>query len=406
MKQDFLIVWRSLRESPRRALFVVANIILGVVVVALIDGYATSMFRGMRDGLVQSGLGHAQIFAAELQEKGNLQSVNVTMSAEAADQALSAVLASGSVIAAAPRLEASVMATNGDASQVGTMIGMDPDAEALISSGLRVTEGRELFADDTGKVLMGAGLSQALELQVGDTLTILGNTLDGILNAADYEIVGIVSTGNRSADARLMYATLDTAQAFLFTQDVTRIAVLLDSHEALAPFLLETAPALPEGTQLHDWRSLEPSFGEVVDLFSAIFLGIKLSISLFVALAVGNTIAICVVERTHEIGMARAMGDQRSDITRRFALEGVALGIVGTIAGLLAALTLGWALNNAGLNMPTPPGATQDYPLRFILTPMNLTLVGTLAIVIAFLASLSPAAKAAKTPITEALRHV
>lgn len=406
MKQDAIIVWRSLRESPRRALFVILNIILGVVVVSLIDGYATSMFRGMRDGLVQSGLGHAQIFAAELQEKGNLQSVNVTMSDDTATTALDAILTSDHVIAAAPRLEASVMATNGDASQVGSMIGMDPDAEALISSGLRVTDGRELFHDDENKVLMGAGLSQALELGVGDTLTVLGNTIDGILNAADYEIVGIVSTGNRAADARLMYTNLATAQGFLFTQDVTRIAVLLDSHDALPAFMTRTAPMLPGHVALHDWRTLEPSFGEVVDLFSAIFLGIKLSISLFVALAIGNTIAICVVERTHEIGMARAMGDQRGDITRRFALEGMALGLVGTAAGLVAALALGWLLNNAGLNMPTPPGATQDYPLRFILTPFNLTLVGALAILIAFLASLSPAAKAAKTPITEALRHV
>lgn len=406
MKQDLIIVWRGLLESPRRAAFVIANIIFGVVVVALIDGYATSMFQGMRDGLIQSGLGHAQIFASDLEERGNLQSVNVTLDAVQIDTTMAALKADPSVVAVSRRIETSAMATNGDVSQVGTVIGIEPEEEAVISSGLRVIEGRELFSDDTRQIIIGEGLSDALRLGVGDELTLVGNTIDGTLNAFDLEIIGIFSTGNRAADARLMYVTLQTGQEFLFTQDITRIVTMFDDIENVNSGVANLRAELPPGATVNDWRKLEPYYGEVVDLFSTIFLGIKSAILIFVALAIGNTIAICVVERTHEIGMIRAIGDQKYEITRRFTLEGVLLGLVGTILGIVLVLVLSEVLNNAGLNMPTPPGSSVDYPLRFILTPANLTIVGCLAMLVAFLASLSPAAKAANTPITEALRHV
>ncbi|MEQ5870014.1 ABC transporter permease [Sagittula sp. NFXS13] len=406
MRQDLIIVWRGLLESPRRALFVIANIIFGVVVVALIDGYATSMFQGMRDGLIQSGLGHAQIFAADLEERGNLQSVNITLDTEQTDAILAALQEHPDFAAAARRIEASAMATNGEVSQVGTVIGIEPDQEAVISSGLRVIEGRELFADDSRHILIGEGMSDALGLGVGDELTILGNTIDGNLNALDLEITGIFSTGNRAADARMMYVTLETGQAYLFTDTITRVVAMFRSVDAVNAAVADLKPSLPAGVTIQDWRTLEPYYGEVVDLFSTIFLGIKIAILIFVALAIGNTIAICVVERTHEIGMIRAIGDQKLEITRRFTLEGLILGLVGTVLGIALVMVLASVLNNSGLNMPTPPGSSVDYPLRFILTPANLAIVGCLAMLVAFFASLSPAAKAANTPITEALRHV
>ena len=406
MKQDFVIVWRGLLESPRRALFVIANIIFGVVVVALIDGYATAMFTGMRDGLIQSGLGHAQVFAADLEAKGKLQSSNITMTVEQSDKVMQGLEANAGFALASRRIESSVMATNGEASQVGTLIGIEPDAEAIISSGLRIVQGRELLADDDAHIIIGEGLSNALGLGVGDELTILGNTIDGTLNAVDLEISGVFSTGNRAADGRLMYVTLATGQAFLFTDTITRIVVRFDEVEAVTGHVAALSASLPEGVVMLDWRTLEPYYGEVVDLFSTIFLGIKIAILIFVALAIGNTIAICVVERTHEIGMVRAIGDQRHEVTRRFTLEGLMLGLAGTLSGLALVIMLAAVLNNSGLTMPTPPGSSVDYPLRFVLTPANLLIVGLLAMLVAFVASISPAARAAKTPIMEALRHV
>lgn len=399
-------VLRNSLASPRRAAFVIANILCGVVLVVLIDGYATSMFRGMRDGMIQSGLGHAQIFAKELQTRGNLQSVSVLMSAETSAGVLAALNTQPGVRVATPRVETSVMASNGEFSQVGQMIGVDPSTSALVSSGLRVTAGRDLFEDDNNGILLGAALANALGFKPGDRVTLLGSTIDNTLNGVDLEVIGLVSTGVRESDARLMYTTLHTAQTFLMTDGVTRIAVLLNDTDATDTFVADTAALLPDGLEIQGWRTLAPTYSEVVDLFSAIFLVIKVAIGLFVMLAVANTIAICVVERTREIGIARAIGDQRLEIAWQYAFEGVLLGIVGSALGMVMAMGMAQLLSNSGLSMPTPPGSTVDYPLRFIVTGPNLLLAGVLAVVVAFLASLLPAIKAANTSIVGALRHV
>lgn len=399
------LVLRNILASPRRAGFVIANMLCGVVLVVLIDGYATSMFRGMRDGMIQSGLGHAQVFAKDLQTRGNLQSVNVLMPPATAQTLQDTLTQMRGVLVATPRVEASVMASNGEFSQVGQMIGIDPDAAALVSSGLRTVAGRELFSSDANGILLGEGLAQALGFKPGDLVTLLGSTADGSLNGIDLEVIGIVSSGVRESDARLMYVNLPTAQAFLMTEGITRIAVLLDDTDATDAFVASVAQRLPADVVVHGWRDLAPTYGEVVDLFSSIFLAIKLAIGLFVALAVANTIAICVVERTREIGIARAIGDQRGEIAQRFALEGVLLGAGGAVLGMLLALALAQVLSNSGLLMPTPPGSTVEYPLRFIVTGSNLAWTAGLSVLVAFVASVIPAMKAANTSIVGALRH-
>jgi putative ABC transport system permease protein len=398
-------VLRQILATPRRALFVVANMICGIVMVVLIDGYATSMFQGMRDGMIQSGVGHLQVFPAELIRSGNLQSANVLMTPEQTDAALATVMARPGTMVATPRVEASVMVTNGYNSQAGAMMGVDPDQNALINGALRSVAGRELFADDANGIILGAALADALGFAPGDTVTLLGTTVDGVLNAVDLELIGTVTTGVREADARLVQVTLPTARTFLMTEGTTRIAVLLEETDTTNATVAALSGGLPAGTVVLGWRDLAPTYGEVVDMFTAIFTAIKIAIMLFVAMAVANTIAICVVERTREIGIARAIGDQQSEIVLRFTIEGLILGLAGVVLGLGVAVVAAHLLQNAGFDMPKPPGSTVTYPLRFILIWQNLALTALGGTLVALLASFLPALQAARISVTEALRH-
>lgn len=398
-------VLRQIRATPRRAAFVVANMVFGIVLVVLIDGYATSMFRGMRDGMIQSGLGHMQVYPAELMKSGNLQSAHVLMTPGQTDRAMGAITAMPGVTLATRRLESSVMVTNGYFSQAAAMTGIEPETGAMLNGALNFIDGRGLYDDDDDSVVLGAALAEALGFRPGDMVTLMGTTVDGVLNARDLTLVGTVTTGVREADARLVQVTLPVAREFLMTEGATRIAVLLDDTDATDRAVAALAPALPDGLTVAGWRALAPTYGEVVDMFTMIFTVIKAAIMLFVAMAVANTIAICVVERTREIGIARAIGDSRSEVVMRFTLEGLILGLGGVALGLGAATLAAYLLENMGLQMPKPPGATVSYPLRFILTPGNLLLTAAGGTLVALLASLMPAIRASHISITEALRH-
>jgi putative ABC transport system permease protein len=114
-----------------------------------------------------------------------------------------------------------------------------------------------------------------------------------------------------------------------------------------------------------------------------------------------------VMERTDEIGTARAMGVRRSGIRRQFLLEGWLLGAFGASAGLVLTELAALVINQAGLTW-TPPGQAAAIPLRLLTSGVAPLLIGVwlALVVVATLAALMPANRAARMTVVDALRHV
>jgi putative ABC transport system permease protein len=108
-----------------------------------------------------------------------------------------------------------------------------------------------------------------------------------------------------------------------------------------------------------------------------------------------------------EIGTLRAIGLRRSGIRTLFVSEGLLLGALGAIAGVLAAVALAALINHSGLTW-TPPGRSSPILLHIRLWGENGLLIGTAICLIAVsvLSAWWPARRAARLEVVEALRHV
>jgi putative ABC transport system permease protein len=128
--------------------------------------------------------------------------------------------------------------------------------------------------------------------------------------------------------------------------------------------------------------------------FSAFALVIWISsISLVVGgVAIANTMFASVVERTHEIGVRKALGARRRDLHRQFLVEAIMLSFVGGVLGVL----LGWLASLA-------VGAWSPFPAR--VTPFLVTTGLTVATVSGLLAGWLPAVRAARLDPVVALRE-
>jgi putative ABC transport system permease protein len=122
-------------------------------------------------------------------------------------------------------------------------------------------------------------------------------------------------------------------------------------------------------------------------------------------LSVLTTMAKAVSERTREIGTLRSLGFLRRQVVALFALEAALLSAVASTVGLVATLAATAALNALRISYDAGVMA-QPIPLRIALMPGTWAVAAIFLAVVAALAAVVPARRAARAPIPDALTHV
>jgi putative ABC transport system permease protein len=154
------------------------------------------------------------------------------------------------------------------------------------------------------------------------------------------------------------------------------------------------------------WKELAVFYGQVKLLYIGIFGFVGAVLIVIVILSAAIVMTMAVTERTREIGTLRALGTRPSGILRMFLTEGVAIAILGCLAGAVLALVIRSALNASGIILPPPPGATHGMPINVQLYPLAY-IAGVSAMVLTLLvATYFPARRAARISIVDALTHV
>ena len=181
------------------------------------------------------------------------------------------------------------------------------------------------------------------------------------------------------------------------TEDIAEARARLDTLFAARHLALE----------VRDFREINAYYGQTENFFRSMFSFIAVLIGVVALFTVSNTMGMSVLERTDEIGTTRALGVRRGRIRSQFLLEGSMLGVLGATLGVGLAFAAAAAINRSGLTW-TPPGDAHAIPLKlYMLGAAELIIaVWIVLILVATIAALVPAIRAARLPIVDALRHV
>jgi putative ABC transport system permease protein len=244
-------------------------------------------------------------------------------------------------------------------------------------------------------------------------IDLLAATAGGAPNVVQLAVGGAEPQGVKELDDNFVAMPLGLAQQLVYGRGehkATGIVLQLHRSEDMPAARARLTTLFRQKNldlEIRDFGELSPFYGQVKNMFSAIFLFIALVMGVIVLFAVVNTMTMNVMERTNEVGTIRALGVRRAGIRSQFTVEGVLIGAIGATVGAVLALAIAALINHAGLSW-IPPGNATAVPLRLDVAGRAALVGGAwlgLAIVTT-LAALLPANRAARLPVVDALRHV
>jgi putative ABC transport system permease protein len=406
---------RNLARYWRRTLLTSGLIILGVLAVLLFIAVSGSFKALIVGQITDSMLGHLQ-----LHRRGYVASIdnlplNLNMKPAAVAAAERALGADAAVVAWSPRLKFGAMFSNFTETTSIRLNGVLPEREAAAMPMLaaRVVQGSTAGGLlERGKILIPEIIARGMKLAPGDAVVLVATNLDGSVNGQNFVVQGVLGdvTGPGGRDGYLHLE--DARQLLRMTEgELSEIAVRLKDLGALpqARARLEAALAEPRNAQgqsvlqVHGWDQLSP-FANIARMIDLLDLFIRVMLVGIVLIAVMNVMIMAVYERIREIGMIAAIGTAPRRILALFLAEGALLGLAGTLIGVALSLAAVYALNLWPVHFTF--GRDQQLVLAPALALADALAVGAIVVVMAILASLQPAWKAARMDPITALRHV
>lgn len=403
---NFQIAARNLARSRRRGLIALLTVAAGVIALVISDGFIQWIFWAMREGTIQSQLGHIQVVRPGYLNAGAANPYAFLLPEKLPQ--LREIESTPGVKLIAPRLAVTGLVSYGETTVAFMADGVDPQKEAELSKAVRIVKGRNL-ADTTAKeVVLGHGLARSLDVSPNATVALLAITPRGGINAVEAKVAGIFVSANQAYDNSALRLPISLAQSLLRADGAHAWLVLLDDTERTDDYLARFRTRfLTSSNELEfvPWYQQADFYNKTVALFSQQMNALRLVIGCIIVLSISNILVMNVLERTGEIGTLLALGFKRNKILRLFAIEGVLLGLAGASLGLLAGYGLAQLISAVGIPMPPPPGMTEGYTGRIRSTLDVMLPAFLIALITTSLAGLYPAWKASRLEIINALRH-
>lgn len=268
-------------------------------------------------------------------------------------------------------------------------------------------------------IILGKGLADSLGLMLGDKVTIMipqaTVTPAGMIpRFKRFTVVGIFSAGTGfNFDTKLGFIHIEDAQKLIqLGKDVTGIKMKINKVYQAPELSYKISHLLGEEYQVSNWTQQFGAFFEAVKMEKTMMFLILLLIIAVAAFNLVSSLVMTVNDKQAEIAILRTIGATPSTILWIFIVQGMMVGFVGTVLGLLGGLIL--AHNVTGIvnalqsffhvKVLSSSIYFVDYlPSKILFR--DLWQVCMMALLMSFLATIYPAWRASKTVIAEALHY-
>ncbi len=258
-------------------------------------------------------------------------------------------------------------------------------------------------------IIMGKALTTAVGVTPGDTVILMSastiiSPMGQIPSMKQFVVRGTFSSGMSEYDAGLAYARLDQVQALTKAKGkISALGIWADDIFGVKELKEKHMPFIQYPYYIRDWMDINQSLFSALKLEKTSMFVILTLIILVAAFNIASALIMMVMEKNRDIAVLKAMGATHRVIRRIFMIEGMIIGITGTVLGTSAGILVCAVLKKYQfIKLP------QAYPFSTLpvqLEYSDVTLIAVCAILICFLSTLYPAYKASRMHPVEALRY-
>lgn len=293
----------------------------------------------------------------------------------------------------------------------------EADIRAIPFVGGNVRSGTLEGFDATPGVAIGRRLANALGIQVGDSMTLVApqgaaTPFGTTPRIKAYPVKAIFEIGMTEFDASFVFMPLPEAQAYFNRDgDVNVIEIFVDNPDRTQQVRDAIEADAPRPLVLSDWRQRNRTFFNALEVERNVMFIILTMIVLVATLNIVSGLIMLVKDKTADIAIMRTMGATSGTVMRVFLITGAAIGVVGTICGLILGIVFSHNIQSIMTGLNWMFGANLwDPTVRFLSTIPSVIDWGEVAavvvmtLVLSLLATLYPAWKAARLDPVQALR--
>ncbi len=320
----------------------------------------------------------------------------------------------------APFVEGQAMLNQGNKVRGSLVRGIDPALEPRVSTigdKMVVGELTDLKAGEYG-IVLGKDLAITMGVTAGDKITVITPhvtpTPAGVIpRLKRLNVVGIFEIGMYEYDSALAIMHIeDAATLFRISGKVSGLRLQVDDVYKAPQITRELLLSLPREYRAADWTYQHANFFRALKTEKTVMFVILMLIVAVAAFNIVSTLVMMVTDKRSDIAILRTLGMSPGGIMGIFMVQGVVIGLIGTLLGIIGGVALALNISNIIASVETMLGYQflpadvyyiSDLPSQLVWH--DVTVIGITAFVLSVLSTIYPSWRASKVRPAEALRY-
>lgn len=397
---------RNVFRNGRRTALTVGLIACGLAALMFTD----AMVKGMTQSMVNIATG-TLLGQAQLHRQGFRNNNDVDLFVLHSDSLLQSLRRDSAIQVAAPRVLSGAMLASSENVAAAMVYGVEPRQEAALGKlAHAVIAGQYLDGNSATELLLGYKLAELLEVDLGDRVVVTASQVHGgDLSQELFRVSGLFRFNDRLLDQNLAFINVPRAQQLLGMESgVHEIALRFhDAEENVFKWQQYNGDVQGEILETLPWDKLIPQLSGVLEMSNYSTWIVAGILFVLVSLGLINSMFMSIYERQYEFGVLLSLGTRRRYLFWQILCEGLLIGMLSAVAGLLLGGAIGYWKARTGIDYGNleMSGVTLQEPIYLILDVGQFTWMPLMIVLMTVAACLYPALHASRLQPTKAMRR-